>query len=235
MKNLILLPIAFAVSLAAQAGQTTVAAEESPQRVYTYALSLDAGGGVLEVVPHGFAPDTISRKLETEIGGWIFEPSAASQGNEPTRTFLRVVVSPDKVDAGYSLVSATTGPAPLTLDQPEYPLNDQKRGNEGTVVLELRVATDGTVTQARVHGVSGTASRTMAGAALAAARDWTFMPEIVDGRAVEGTLLWPVCYLGVRSSVSSCVWSGPDAQRLSSKMVLTLDPAIRLVSPIALQ
>ncbi len=235
MKSLILLPIAFAVSLAAHAGQTTVATEESPQRVYTYALSLDAGGGVQEIVPHGFAPDAISRSLETEIGDWIFEPSAASQDNEPTRTFLRVVVKTDNVDRGYSLVSATTGPAPLTLDQPEYPINDQKRGNEGTVVLELRVASDGTVAQASVHGVSGTASRAMAGAALAAARDWTFMPEIVDGRAVEGTLLWPVCYLGARSSVSSCAWSGPDAQRRSSRMVLTLDPAIRLVSPIALQ
>lgn len=235
MKSLILLPIAFAASLAAHAGQAAVATEESPQRVYTYALSLDPSGSVLEVVPHGFKPDAISSGLETEIGNWKFEPSAQSQGSEPTRTFLRVVVKTGKVDARYSLVSATTGPAPLTLDQPEYPLNDQKRGNEGTVVLELRVATDGTVSQAQVHGVSGTASRSMASAALDAARDWTFMPEIVDGRAVEGTLLWPVCYLGARSSVSNCAWSGPDAQGMSSKMVLTLDPAIRLVSPIALQ
>ena len=235
MKSLMLLPVALAMSAAAHAGQGAQGVDQSPQRVYTYALSLDARGGVLDMTPHGFAPDSISRALDGEISSWIFEPSAMSQGGQPTRTYLRVVVEPGRDAAGYSLVSATTGPAPLTLDQPEYPLNDQRRGNEGTVVLELRIATDGSVTEARVRGVSGNASRAMASAALSAARDWTFKPEIVDGKPIEGTVLWPVCYLGLQSSVSSCSWSGPDDQRLSSKTVLTLNPAVRLVSPIALQ
>ncbi len=235
MKSLMLLPIALAMSVGAHAREGARAVEKSPQRVYTYALSLDARGGVLDIAPHGFTPDAISGALDEEIGNWIFEPSAVSPGSGPTRTYLRVVVEPGIDAAGYALVAATTGPAPLTLEEPSYPVFDQMRGNEGTVVLELQIAADGSVAQARVHGVSGKTSRAMASAALSASRDWTFKPEAVNGQPVEGRLLWPVCYLGLQSSVSSCVWSGPDDQRLSSKTVLTLDPTVRLVSPIALR
>lgn len=163
------------------------------------------------------------------------QPTASSRG-ATTSTYLRVVTQPSvAAAAGFEVVSATTGPAPRSLTQPVFPFTDQMRGREGTVVLELTVGADGKVAQASVHDLHGGPSRAMASAALEAARGWTFSPEIVDGRAVPGRLLWPVCYLGRASSVADCSWSGPDARRLSSKTVLTLDPTVRLVAPVALQ
>lgn len=236
MKAKVLLPIAMILSASAHAGPAADSAGQAPQRVYTYSMELGPDGSVSRIAPHGFAADATSRKLDGEIRNWIFEPAGVSGGTASTRTYLRIVIASDSTDAsGFQVVSATTGPAPLTLDQPEYPVRDQMQGNEGTVVLELQVGADGLVADAKVHDVSGRASRAMAASALAAARDWTFTPELVDGKPVKGTMLWPVCYLGQNSSVADCRWNGPDAQRLSSKTVLTLDPTVRLISPIALQ
>jgi len=235
MKTRMLLPIALLGCATAhvQASQSTQT--ESVQSVYTYALELAADGAVSAIAPHGFQADATSRKLDAEIRNWIFEPAASGSGST-TSTYLRVVTQAS-VDnsAGFEVVSATTGPAPRSLAQPHFPFTDQMRGREGTVVLELTVGADGKVAQATVHDLHGGPSRAMANAALEAARGWTFSPEIVDGQAVQGRLLWPVCYLGRASSVADCTWSGPDAQRLSSKTVLTLDPAVRLVAPVALQ
>lgn len=236
MKAMLLLPVAMIFAASAHALPASDQEGRLPQRVYTYALELEADGSVQQVAPHGFEADAISQKLDREIRNWIFEPAGTPRDKGSTRTYLRIVVAPALADASaFEVVSATTGPAPRTLDEPEYPLRDQKQGNEGTVVLELKIGADGQVSAARVHDVSGNASRAMAASALTAARDWTFTPELVDGRPVKGTLLWPVCYLGQQSSVADCRWNGPDAQRLSSKTVLTLDPTVRLVSPIALQ
>lgn len=93
------------------------------------------------------------------------------------------------------------------------------------VVLRLRVEADGRVRDADVHAATGSVSRAMARAAEDASRGWRFLPEEVAGRPVRSTLLWPVCYLGPNSPVSACSWTGPDAQRFSSKTVLPLDPA----------
>ncbi|HLM53155.1 MAG TPA: TonB family protein [Pseudoxanthomonas sp.] len=238
MKLSIWTPIALALALAvtatAHAGSASGAPPAPGQSVYTYALELDADGSIRQLVPHGFEADAVSRQLDREIGQWIFRASDAAAA--PTRTFLRVVVAPESTSPqGFEVVSATTGPAPQRLDQPVYPLRDQMEGNEGTVVLELEIEVDGSVSDSEIRGLVGKPSRAMANAALAASRKWTFMPESVAGVPVAGTVLWPVCYLGLRSSVSQCAWTGPDAQRLSSKTVLTIDPAVTLVSPIAFQ
>lgn len=206
-----------------------VAAQALPQKVYTYAIELDSEGKVAELSPHGFAADAISRRLDAEIGGWIFEAAPSA-----TTTYLRVVVAPD-AGGGFDVVSAITGPAPQTLEQPGYPVRDQLAGMEGTVVLELAIGPDGRVDAVGVHDVVGSVSRAMTNAATASAKTWTFSPETVNGKAVASTVLWPVCYLGAASSASACAWRGPDAQRYSSKTVLTLNPAARLVSPLAFE
>lgn len=204
------------------------------QRVYTYAIELAGDGSVTRLAPHGFEADAISRDLDTQIGNWIF--AAAEAGGVPasTTTFLRVVVAANN-DGGFDVLSATTGPAAQTLAQPDYPVRDQLAGMEGTVVLKLAVDADGRVSAADVHDVVGSVSRAMANAAKSSAMGWTFSPETVAGQPVPSTVLWPVCYLGAASSASSCDWRGPDAQRFSSKTVLTLNPAARLVSPLAFE
>lgn len=216
------------------AGPEQVRAPE--QRVYTYAIELDSNGMLTRLSPHETATDAIGRQLEARIVEWIFEPGESDGAKAATSTYLRVVVAPRAREAGaFDLVSATTGPAPARLTRPEFPLRDQRAGLAGSVVLKLDIDAQGRVERAEVHDLAGNISRTMAQAAKASASEWRFTPEMIDGRAVASSILWPVCFLGAQSSASDCAWQGPDAQRFSSKTVLPLNPAARLVSPLALQ
>lgn len=218
--------VAGAVAMAF-AGAAGGAEPAGAQSVHTWALALDADGKVADITPYGGAHDAVARRLERDIGGWVF--ATADAAGAPSLTYLRVVVDADAGGAP-GVVSATTGPAPRRLSQPDFPMRDQLAGREGMVVLELAVGADGRVAAADVHATSGSVSRAMADAAVAAARDWTFATERVGDRPVASRMLWPVCYLGAGSTTSACSWVGPDAQRFSSKTVLPLDPTVRLVS-----
>ncbi len=230
------------VAILAVSGLTSTAAvsaapapqETAEQRVYTYMLELDSQGRIKRLSLHGSAGDAVSRALEDDIQGWIFEPGGGVATS--TTTYLRAVVTPrETAPDGFALVSVTTGPAPERLMQPAFPIRDQRAGNEGTVVMKLEIGPDGSVDRSEVHDLVGDISRSMAKAAADSTRQWRFTPEMVDGRAVASTILWPVCFLGPESSASQCAWEGPDAQRYSSKTVLTLDPASKLVSPLAFE
>src|SRR3546814_6256796 len=87
------------------------------------------------------------------------------------------------------------------------------------VVLKLEVGADGAVDAAVVQATTSGVSRPMASAAVEAAQQWRFAPELVAGQAVPSTMLWPVCYVGRETSLSECSWEGPDMQRFSSKTV----------------
>lgn len=195
---------------------------QATQQVYTYAVALDADGRIASLEPHGAVPGAANDALLAGIRGWVFSPGDVGAAS---RTYLRVVVE-EAVGGGYEVISATTGPALASMTPPEYPMRDQLAGNEGMVVLRLEVAPDGSVRRSDVHAATGTVSRAMASAAAKASRDWRFASEQVAGQAVPSTLLWPVCYLGPWSSPSACSWTGPDAQRFSSKSVLPLDPNV---------
>lgn len=209
--------LALAVPFAAAASG---AAPASTQQVYTWAVELGADGRIAGLAPHGAAPGKATDALAGEIRGWMFNP-----GDEALRTYLRVVVD-EAVDGSYEVVSATTGPALAALTSPAYPVRDQLAGNEGTVVLRLQIDAAGRVASSAVHAAAGSVSRAMVQAAEAAAREWRFAPEQVAGQPVASTLLWPVCYLGAQSTPAACRWTGPDAQRFSSKSVLPLDPRV---------
>jgi TonB family protein len=226
MRHVILLATAGALALAAPPAN---AGDAPGQSVYTYAVELDADGKLLRVAPHAAAADDVGRALERDIAGWVFSPAGSGDVGAGSRTFVRVVVSPTGA-RGYEVVSATTGPAPETLTQPAFPVRDQLSDREGMVVLRLDVTADGRVAGARVHAVTGKVSRGMSAAAVSAAQGWTFVPEEVGGVPIAATMLWPVCYVGARSAPSACSWNGPDSVRFSSKTVLPLDPAVRLVS-----
>ena len=212
--------LALMLPVAAQASPAGVAV----QHVYTYAVDLDSDGHVASVSAHGPVPGAAGDALAGEARGWVFRPGPSGEG-APARTFLRVVVD-ESTDGSWRVVSATTGPALAAMTPPDYPVRDQLAGHEGMVVLRLQVDADGRVRDADVHAASGSVSRAMAQAAEDASRHWRFSPEEVAGRPVPSTLLWPVCYLGPTSPVSACSWTGPDAQRFSSKTVLPLDPGV---------
>jgi periplasmic protein TonB len=224
-------PLVFSVLAACLALQAqAVAADGRGHEVHTYAIELDAQGGISKLAPHGVASDATAGELQRRIGSWIFAP--APSGAATTETFLRVVTARD-ASGDLDVVSATTGPAPVELTQPAYSARDQRAGLEGTVVLKLSVDEQGRVADVAVHDIAGDVTRAMSAAAVAAAKDWRFLPEKVGGQPVASTMLWPVCFLAATSESDSCDWRGPDAQRFSSKTVLTLEPAARVLSPLA--
>lgn len=211
----------FLLALALPFAAVAADAPATTQQVYTWAVGLDADGRITRLVPHGSPAGGAGDALAAEIRDWVFN----SGGEASSLTYLRVVVD-EAPDGAYEVVSATTGPALAAMTPPDYPMRDQLAGNEGMVVLRLDVAADGGVRAAAVHAATGTVSRAMADAAARASRGWRFASEQVDGNAVPSTLLWPVCYLGPQSSPSACSWTGPDAQRFSSKSVLPLQPNV---------
>lgn len=230
MKTAIFLSVALALSGTAFAGQDD-GAREMPQSVYTYELELNGNGMISSLAPRGFTPDATSAALEHDIRTWLFHSGGNAGEGANTLTYLRVVVQPEAIAGdGFEVVSATTGPAPLALTQPDYPVRDQLAGREGMVVLKLEVGADGSVDDAVVQATTSGVSRPMASAAVEAAQQWRFAPERVAGQAVPSTMLWPVCYVGRETSLSECSWDGPDRQRFSSKTVLPLNSAATLVS-----
>ena len=206
---------------------------QQAQRVYTYAVHVDAEGRVGQVTPYGGVNDAVSQELAGQARTWLFSTGSGSQhpDGRDFRTFLRLVVAPGA--DGYELVSATTGPAPRHLVLPDYPAREQREGRQGTVVMKLDIGADGRVGNVEVDSIHGNVSRNMASAAHRAATQWRFAPEMVDAQPVGSTVLWPVCFLGATSIATECAWSGPEAQRYSSKMVLALDPVARRITPLA--
>jgi protein TonB len=73
---------------------------------------------------------------------------------------------------------------------PPYPADAYQRGQQGRVVLEVRVNARGTVESLRVVESSGVDSLDQA--ALDAVRDWRFEPARLGGRAAEATVNVPV-------------------------------------------
>lgn len=70
-----------------------------------------------------------------------------------------------------------------TCPQPDYPPASEAAGEAGTVVLALRIGSDGRVGDARVDSSSG--FERLDAAALAALRQCRFDPARADGKAIE--------------------------------------------------
>lgn len=89
---------------------------------------------------------------------------------------------------------AETRPASLSADapRPEYPSIARRRGWEGTVLLRLSIAADGSLVSTEVAASSGRAA--LDEAAVAAARRWTFAAARSRGAAVDSKLDVPVVF-----------------------------------------
>jgi protein TonB len=76
---------------------------------------------------------------------------------------------------------------------PEYPVMARRRGWEGTVLLEVFVAVDGTVRTARIQ--TGSSYSMLDDAALDAVRNWRFQPGMENGRPKAMKVLVPVHFV----------------------------------------
>ena len=79
--------------------------------------------------------------------------------------------------------------AAIDVPKPDYPERARRSGLEGRVVIEVRVAADGSVTASEVFESSG--SDELDEAALEAALAAKFSPARQDGRPVASELLIP--------------------------------------------
>lgn len=206
-------------------------AGEPASRVYTYQVELDARGTLLSATPQRQADDATTRRIGEELRNWVFQPAQQGDRPMPTSTWVRVTAIPGADGAEPRILSATTGPAPESLRKPEFPASAQVRGNHGVVVLELQMDAQGAVKDVAVRDTVGAVNRAMAASAVAAAREWTFRPERVDGVALAGTLLMPVCFMG--TAQQDCDWTGPESRVYGRETVLALEPAVRIANPVA--
>lgn len=87
---------------------------------------------------------------------------------------------------------ARIGGAGLNNPAPRYPYAARQRGQEGRVVLAVRVARDGSALEVRVAESSG--HRLLDQAALEAVQGWRFEPAQEAARTVESELLVPVTF-----------------------------------------
>ncbi|HTV85748.1 MAG TPA: M56 family metallopeptidase [Dyella sp.] len=81
------------------------------------------------------------------------------------------------------------GPMP-----PPYPPDAVKNREQGTVMLKVLVAADGTARKVDVDSEGSKTSPELAKAASDAAMKWHFHPQMADGKAVEGWVKVPVLF-----------------------------------------
>ena len=98
-------------------------------------------------------------------------------------------------------VSPTVEEPPLILDPryrrppkpPIYPASAIRLGQQGTVWVQARISAAGNVTEIRAHRTSGHFA--LDAAALAAVRDWAFVPASREGRPQEAWVRVPVNFV----------------------------------------
>jgi TonB family protein len=125
---------------------------------------------------------------------WQFTPATVNQ--KPTEVYLtipfRFKLSNEKQDKQTSddFAPVDEQPMPIKQVQPHYPELARRAGVEGTVWLKVLVSEEGTVKNVKVMNVSsnlknGDTPGGLEGAAIEAARQWTFKPAMMKNKPVE--------------------------------------------------
>lgn len=87
-------------------------------------------------------------------------------------------------------IAASSPVAFLDAPQPDYPASAREDGQEGLVVLRVRVSKDGRAAEILIARGSGV--RALDAAALAGVRRWTFRPARIAGEDVEAWMDVPI-------------------------------------------
>lgn len=92
-------------------------------------------------------------------------------------------------DAGAGPSAATPAPG---NPKPHYPSLARRRGYEGRVLIQIALRADGRAAHVEVKESSG--HRVLDEAALAAVKDWRFLPAHRGGRPVTATVEVPISF-----------------------------------------
>ena len=90
-------------------------------------------------------------------------------------------MTPPRFDADY-----------LRNPAPEYPAFSKRRGEEGRVLLRVKVGQDGVPRAILIHATSG--FERLDNAALDTVRRWKFVPARVGDNAVEAWVIVPISF-----------------------------------------
>ncbi|MDX1442214.1 MAG: energy transducer TonB [Gammaproteobacteria bacterium] len=137
--------------------------------------------------------DTDDMKIEIErptfnSGFKLEKPKPSMSGIRMERPKLQVMQAPAKPASSGAAESGgeTRSIQPVRMEAPEYPRSALRRGEEGYVVIEFTVQTDGSTTDLEV--IESEPRNTFDREAMRAVSRWRFEPALRDGRPVQTRL-----------------------------------------------
>ena len=149
----------------------------SGKLVFTYEI------GRLE--PYRLKPIEFTVPLDRSPGSGEFNLHVFVGGNE---VFTSEIPADAREEALDQMVAKRIAdmqqakPRPFFVVAPEYPPDLRKSGVRGQVVVQLLITPKGAVREAVLQSAT---APVFADAALAAVKQWRFLPKVEDGRAVE--------------------------------------------------
>jgi len=138
----------------------------------------------LDVASAAIPPDSSDQARQTppEASFRALNGASAAQPRRPTHpSTAMAAMTPPSLGASY-----------LHNPKPVYPALARRLGEEGTVVLQVRVSANGLVDSVSIRRTSGYPE--LDRAALSAVRQWTFTPASRAGRPVAGWVLVPILF-----------------------------------------
>jgi len=117
------------------------------------------------------------------------------------------------------VVGLVTTPRKIKDVKPVYPSASLEAGDEGVVLLELRITPSGTVGQALILWSQ---CKRLEQAALTAARQWEYAPVPVNGKPVAFTIIadvpfrLPARFKERAGRTGACKWKDPPRPRTAS-------------------
>jgi TonB family protein len=152
-----------------------------------------AGSGIAPALADAQAPDA---------GALAGTASAVGAAPADAGTHLPVLLASAADAATTSAKRATADAKPLAMPPPAYPRDALRDGASGKLTLLVSVDVTGSASDVQLLG-RGSGNAALDQAAIAAARQWRFVPAQKQGRAVASRLKIPVTFESGREPVDA--------------------------------
>lgn len=229
--------IAAALSALVLAAAPCLAASPRSQVVEaTWQVSLDADGRVTQVAARSTEMPKLYAYLEDPIRSWRFSPGQVDGRPVATQTYLHLVLEIATVgqNAEVRVRQAFTGGDYGQVTRVVYPEQKGLRVREGAVKLRVRYDESGAVVGLELHDKDRSLDDRFVQLASSSVKKWTFLPEVVDGHALAGDVLVPVCFQpSAAREPESCQVKIPAAgESASAAEAFALNPAAKLETDV---
>jgi TonB family protein len=240
MKTAALTMLAACLLAIPSAGHGATRDPDAGQAWLRASIVLDASGKLTSIEWLGTQPNDrlVTKRLESVVSGWEFEPGKLDGVPAITQTGLTLHVKLQKTAEGglaLNIDDAATGVISRLPSPPSLPSSQARLGVSAHVVLILETDVDGKVASALVEeyessSTSSTSRKEFEAAAMKAVKSWVYVPEKVGGTGVSARIRVPIDF---------CVdsWCSKRQLRLAasgkpvevSGMSLALDSAAKIV------